>query len=55
MGKRQKQVLLEIWCDEKTRDKFKLLCVKGKFRNYESFLEWLLTKAEAEWIAERIY
>jgi hypothetical protein len=53
--RRRKQVLLEIWCNAKTRDRFKLLCVKGKFRNYEAFLEWLLAKAEAEWIAERIY
>jgi hypothetical protein len=55
VGKRQKQVLLEIRCNVKTRDRFKLLCVKGKFRNYEAFLEWLLAKAEAEWIAEKVY
>jgi hypothetical protein len=55
MAKREKQVLLEIWCSPKTRERFKLLSVKGKFRNYEAFLEWLMDKAEAEWLPERVY
>jgi hypothetical protein len=54
MEKRKRQVLLEIWCSPEARDKFRLLYVRGRFRNYGAFLNWLLERAEAEWTVEKV-
>jgi hypothetical protein len=50
-----KETVLQIRCAPKTRRRFKALAAKGGFRNYEQLLEWLLDKAESEWIQERVY
>jgi hypothetical protein len=53
--KRDRQVLLEIWCSPELRDRFKTLTAKYRFRSYEAFLKWLLDHAESEWLPERVY
>jgi hypothetical protein len=55
LTKRDRQVLLEIWCDPQLRERFKILCVRLRFRSYEAFLRWLLDRAESEWMQGRIY
>jgi len=52
MGRRENQVLLGVWCSPQTRRRFRLLFVRSGFKTYEQLLEWLLGKAEAEWMAE---
>jgi antitoxin component of RelBE/YafQ-DinJ toxin-antitoxin module len=49
------QTKLEIRCDEKTKNRFKSLCAKYGFKNYESFLNWLLDRAESEWLSGKIF
>jgi hypothetical protein len=39
----------------KTKRRFRVLAAAMGFRNYEQLLEWLLDKAESEWIQERVY
>jgi hypothetical protein len=55
MGRREHQVLLGVWCSPQTKERFRLLFVRSGFKTYEQLLEWLIGKAEAEWMAEGAY
>jgi hypothetical protein len=50
-----KEKVLQIRCCQETIDRFRLLKAKGRFRNYEELLKWLMDKAEAEWLKEMVY
>ena len=53
MTRKERKIIIR--CGEETWRRFRLLTAKMGFRNSEQMLEWLLTKAEKEWLPEKVY
>jgi len=53
--KNEKSERIVIRCCRETKRRWEIFNAKLGFKNYEETLNWLITKAEGEWLPERAY